>query len=65
MTSYTIYGDDEVDLFDTTTEAEAKRWIEGYTRRGSGGYSIFTVRNDQLECICEYDVADGWTQHWH
>ena len=65
MAKYTIYGDDEVDLFDATTEADAKRWVEGYTRRSSGGYSTFTVRDEQHECISEYDIEDGWTQYWH
>jgi len=65
MTTYTIYGDDEVDLFDANTQEEARRWVEGYTRRSSGGYSTFTIRNEQLECISEYDIEDGWTQHWY
>jgi hypothetical protein len=65
MTKYTIYGDDQVDLFDARTEADAKRWVEGYTRRNFGGYSIFTIRDENLECISEYDVEDGWTQFWY
>jgi len=65
--NYQIYGDygyeTECLLEEFATLAEAKRWVQGYTRRDMGGYQVvevLTFANNNLagEMILHFSVGD-------
>lgn len=68
MKTYTVYGDDETDLFDAPTFEEAIAWLKGYTADGLSGWSFITIRHPSHECLCDVEMTpEGyeWTHYWN
>lgn len=54
--TFTIFGDDMDDLFETKSIKDVVKWIAKNSHIKT--YNFYTIRSDDFDIICQYDCDD-------